>query len=132
MNILGKTVRHPVTELDTFQAPAGVTDVTFTCSEVTSVCPVTSQPDFETVTITYVPDQLCIESKSLKLYLWQFREQGVFCETFAVTIRDAIVQAAHPTWVRVIVEQSPRGGIAIRATSTYVSPPAGLDGYVHD
>ena len=73
---LGKTVRTPMRTLDTFPKPAGVETVIMESDEVTSLCPVTGQPDWETVTIGYAPDQACIESKSLKLYLWSFREEG--------------------------------------------------------
>ena len=75
---LGKTVREPSRNLDTFPKPEGVETVVMESDEVTSICPVTGQPDWETVTIEYAPDQACIESKSLKLYLWSFREEGVF------------------------------------------------------
>ena len=69
---LGKTVKHPVEELDTFPAPDGVGQVTMTSDEVASSCPITGQPDFYVVEIEYRPSTLCIESKSLKLYLWGF------------------------------------------------------------
>jgi 7-cyano-7-deazaguanine reductase len=83
---LGKTVRQPSRVLEIFPKPAGVATVTMESDEVTSLCPVTGQPDWETVTIEYAPDQSCIESKSLKLYLWSFREEGLFCEALAAQI----------------------------------------------
>ena len=83
---LGKRTTAPSKTLDTFPKPDGVTTVTFTSNELTSLCPVTEQPDFSTVVIEYKPDQLCIESKSLKLYLWSFRNECAFCEALASTI----------------------------------------------
>lgn len=111
LTILGATVRHPVEHLETFPAPVGCTQVTFTCEEVTSMCPVTEQPDLSTVVITYEPAERCIESKSLKLYLWSFRDAAVFAEQMAVDIASEVDRAASPTWVEVVVTQRARGGI---------------------
>lgn len=115
--VLGKTVRHPVKKLDVFPAPPNMVEVTLTSDEVTSLCPVTGQPDWETVTIKYIPDKLCIESKSLKLYLWSFREEGVFCESLASRIYTDVVNACKPRWCQVTVRQKPRGGVAIEAVA---------------
>ena len=120
---LGKRSMEPIEELDTFPAPSGVDRVTMTSDELTSLCPVTGQPDYYTVSIEYVPDQLCIESKSLKLYLWHFRELGIFCEALAVTIRDQVVAAVQPKACTVRLVQKPRGGITIEAVSS--QPAAG-------
>lgn len=114
---LGQTIRAPQDHLETFLVPQAVHHVRLVCDEVTSLCPVTGQPDFETVTISYAPDALCIESKSLKLYLWQFRERGTFCEQFAHDLAHAVMDVAHPHWCRVDVAQKPRGGIAIHASA---------------
>lgn len=114
---LGRTVREPMRTLDTFPKPAGVETVVMESDEVTSLCPVTGQPDWETVTIEYAPDQACIESKSLKLYLWSFREEGVFCEALAAQIANDVAAACRPFWVKVTVTQKPRGGIKITATA---------------
>lgn len=122
---LGKPVREPVRRLEVFPAPAGVERVTLASDEVTSLCPVTGQPDWETVSIEYAPAGLCIESKSLKLYLWSFREEGVFCEALASRIAADVAAACRPAWVRVTVTQKPRGGITIAATATAGNPPAG-------
>ncbi|MCB0001231.1 MAG: preQ(1) synthase [Anaerolineae bacterium] len=116
---LGKRSTQPIDELDTFPAPAGLDTVTMTSDELTALCPVTGQPDFYTVTIEYVPGPLCIESKSLKLYLWHFREQGVFCEQLAVDIRDKVVATIHPSACTVTLVQKARGGIVITAVSSY-------------
>jgi 7-cyano-7-deazaguanine reductase len=67
--------------------------------------------------IEYVPAELCVESKSLKLYLWRFRDQPVFAEALAVEIADEIWTSARPSWVRVVVTQRPRGGIELETTS---------------
>ena len=116
---LGKRSTQPIEELDTFPAPAGLDAVTMTSDELTALCPVTGQPDFYTVTIDYAPGPLCIESKSLKLFLWHFREQGVFCEQLAVDIRDKVVATIQPRACTVTLVQKARGGITITAVSAY-------------
>ncbi|MCL6591208.1 MAG: preQ(1) synthase [Firmicutes bacterium] len=115
---LGKQVRTPSRRLEVFPKPEGVEKVVLESDEVTSLCPVTGQPDWETVTICYAPDQYCLESKSLKLYLWSYRDQGVFCEAMAAQIARDIDEALRPHWVAVTVTQKPRGGIKITATAT--------------
>jgi 7-cyano-7-deazaguanine reductase len=111
LRVLGQTVRHSVDTLDTFLAPPGCTGVTFICDELASMCPVTEQPDLSHVEITYVPAKLCIESKSLKLYLWSFRDRGVFAEAMAVEIAQRVREDAKPYSVHVALTQSVRGGI---------------------
>lgn len=90
-----------------------------TSDELTAVCPVTGQPDLYVATIEFWPQALCIESKSLKLYLSGFRNEGHFCEALAVKIRDDVAEALElpPDKVRVTLEQKARGGITITATS---------------
>ncbi len=111
---------HPGNEryagLETFENP-GVADVELTSDELTAVCPITGQPDLYRVTIGYRPDRLCLESKSLKLYLNAFRNDGVFCEALAVQIRDDVVSALEVAAdrVRIALEQKARGGITITA-----------------
>lgn len=122
LTILGTTVRHAVKHLETFPAPVGCTLVRFTCEEVASMCPVTAQPDLSTVTITYEPGERCVESKSLKLYLWSFRDAAVFAEQLAVDVAAEVNRAASPVWVEVIVEQRARGGIV---TETRARLPLG-------
>jgi 7-cyano-7-deazaguanine reductase len=104
--------------LETFENP-GVSHVEMTSDELTAVCPVTSQPDLYIASIEYWPEALCLESKSLKLYLNSFRSEGAFCEALAVRIRDDVAEALElPTdKVRVTLEQKARGGITITATS---------------
>lgn len=104
-------------KLETFPKPRYTCDVTMTSDEVTAVCPVTGQPDQYTVAIMYTPNDLCIESKSLKLYLQAFRNQGVFCEQLASDIAVHIAEASVPESVRVTVTQKSRGGIVIEATA---------------
>ena len=104
--------------LETFPNP-GVSRVELTSDELTAVCPITGQPDMYVVTIDCEPDAVCIESKSLKLYLAAFRSQGAFCEALAVQIRDdvAAALAVPPDSVRVTLRQKPRGGITIVASA---------------
>lgn len=114
---LGKDVRTPSKELDTFPRPPHTTLVTFTSDELTSFCPVTGQPDFNRVTIEYQPDQLCVESKSLKLYLWSFRDEQIFGEGLASEIAEDIDNALHPFNVKVTLAQSIRGGLQMTAVA---------------
>ena len=104
--------------LETFANP-GVSQVEMTSDELTAVCPVTGQPDLYVATIEYWPRTLCIESKSLKLYLSGYRNDGHFCEALAVKIRDDLAEALElPTdKVRVTLKQKARGGISITATT---------------
>ncbi len=102
--------------LETFANP-GVKHVELESDELTAVCPVTGQPDLYRARIEFEPDALCLESKSLKLYLNSFRNEGCFAETLAVRIRDdvAAVLTLPPARVRVTLVQKPRGGITITA-----------------
>ena len=117
LTILGNTVRHAVDHVEVFPAPAHVTLVTFTNDELASMCPVTHQPDLSTVVIEYVPDEWCIESKSLKLYLWGYRDRAVFAEAMAAEIAGEVMHSATPTSVKVTLTQRPRGGIEVQAVA---------------
>ena len=119
LKYLGVRSTQPIDELDTFPAPTGLGRVTMTSDELTALCPVTGQPDFYVVTIEYEPGLLCIESKSLKLYLWHFRDRGVFCEQLAVDIRDKVVATIQPRTCTIKLAQKARGGITIEALSEY-------------
>ena len=121
LTVLGDTVRAPIEHVEVFPAPAHVTEVRLTSEEVTSVCPVTAQPDLSTVEITYVPDECCVETKSLKLYLWGFRQRAVFAEALAAEVAAEIMATARPHRVRVDLTQRPRGGIVVRATAELCS-----------
>ena len=79
--------------------------------EFTSRCPMTGQPDFGTVTIEYVPDRACVELKSLKLYLQNFRDQGIFYEAVTNRILDELVAAMKPRWMQIRTDWNPRGGM---------------------
>ena len=81
------------------------------CPEFTSVCPKTGQPDFGTLTITYIPDRYCFELKSLKLYLQQYRNHGAFYERVTNTILDDLVGVTRPKWMKIEGAFTPRGGI---------------------
>ncbi len=104
--------------LETFPNP-GVTRVEMTSDELTAVCPVTGQPDLYTVSIEYIPRDRCLESKSLKLYLSSYRNEGVFCEALAVRIRVDVAEklGLDADAVRVRLTQKARGGITIAATA---------------
>lgn len=93
--------------------------IEFDCPEYTSLCPVTGQPDFGHIIVRYVPDKKCIESKSLKLYLYSFRNTNTFHEESVNTILDAVVSACSPRRAEVIGRFRPRGGIAINVKATY-------------
>ena len=99
--------------LETFANPNPDRDyeIETVCPEFTSLCPKTGQPDFGTVTITYVPDQLCYELKSLKLYLQRYRNHGAFYEAVTNQILDDLVAVTSPRWMRVVADFTPRGGI---------------------
>jgi len=115
---LGSPGSEAYAGLETFPNP-GVSQVSMTSDELTAVCPITGQPDLYTATIEYDPELLCLESKSLKLYLMRFRDQGHFCEALAVKIRDDVAETLEldRDRVRVTLVQKARGGITITARS---------------
>ena len=108
-------------ELETFANPRPERDyeINLECPEFTCVCPRTGQPDFATIRIQYVPDSLCIELKSLKLYLWSFRNEGAFHEDVTNRILDDLVQACRPRSMSVVGDFNVRGGIHTVVTATY-------------
>lgn len=116
LSILGHTVRNAVDHLECFDAPPGIGVVSFRSDELASMCPATSQPDLSTITISYQPVEQCIESKSLKLYLWNWRERGAFVEQMACEIAERVRLDAQPRWVEVHIEQHVRGGIVTTAS----------------
>jgi 7-cyano-7-deazaguanine reductase len=107
--------------LETFpnQFPDREYEIEITCPEFTAVCPRTGQPDFGTIVITYVPAATCIELKSLKRYLFEYRNQGIFYEHSVNTILDDLVEACRPRRMRVIGQFNPRGGMTSRITALY-------------
>ena len=106
-------VTRPTGTLDTFKSPrpGRPFEIVFTTEEFTCLCPLTGQPDFAHLTIRYQPDQLCVESKSLKLYLWSFRDRGAFHEAVTNQILDDLVKATKPFWMRIEGDFLIRGGI---------------------
>ena len=107
--------------LETFDNPEPGRDyeIRMTCPEFTCVCPRTGQPDFATITITYVPDRTCVELKSLKLYLWSFRDAGHYHEEVTNRILDDLVAATAPRSMEVLGEFNMRGGIRTTVTARY-------------
>lgn len=109
--------------LETFANQYSQRDYTIriVCPEFTSVCPKTGQPDFGTLTITYVPDQKCVELKSLKLYLQQFRNEGIFYENVTNRILDDLATVLQPRRMTLEAAFTPRGGITTTVTATFAS-----------
>ena len=104
--------RQPDRKLDTFENPRQRDYVIdFECPEFTCVCPLTGQPDFASIHIEYIPDRTCLEMKSLKLYLWSFRDEGHFHEAVTNQILDDLVEACVPRWMRVTGTFHVRGGM---------------------
>jgi 7-cyano-7-deazaguanine reductase len=114
-------IAKPRTILDTFENPKPDRDyeIKFVFPEFTSMCPVTGQPDFATITIAYVPDRLCVEMKSLKLYFLSFRNKGIFYEAVVNTILDDLVARLSPRSMTVIGDFNARGGTTGTVTATY-------------
>ncbi len=107
--------------LETFpnQFPDREYEVEITCPEFTAVCPKTGQPDFATIVITYVPAATVVELKSLKLYLFGYRDRGIFYEHSINTILDDLVVACHPRRMTVVGHFTPRGGISSKITARF-------------
>lgn len=119
LTLLGKAVQGTISaeQLETFPAP-NVNLVKFETHEVTSFCPVTNQPDLYTVVIEYCPADKCVESKSLKLYLNGFRNDGIFGESLADKICSDLHKALDPRGIRITTIQQIRGGLQMTAVST--------------
>lgn len=111
----------PSKQLDAFPnpRPGRAYEIAFECPEFTCLCPLTGQPDFAEFTIRYVPDKLCVESKSLKLYLWSYRDEGAFHEDATNKILDDLVKAISPQWMEIVGRWNVRGGIATVVTATH-------------
>ena len=114
----------PAKRLETFPNPNPGRDyeISFECPEFTCLCPMTGQPDFATVRIRYVPDRLCVELKSLKLYLWSFRNEGHFHEAVTNAILDDLVRATRPRHMTVVGDFYVRGGIHTVVTANHNAP----------
>lgn len=107
--------------LETFenQYPDRDYTIQIVCPEFTSVCPRTGQPDFGTLTITYVPDRKCVELKSLKFYLQRYRNEGIFYENVTNRILDDLVAVLQPRRMTLVAAFTPRGGITTTVTATF-------------
>jgi len=107
--------------LETFPNPRPERDfeITISCPEFTSVCPKTGLPDFGEIRIAYVPDQTCVELKSLKYYLLEFRNKGIFYEAVTNQILDDLVAVTRPRRMTVVGNFSARGGITTSVTATF-------------
>ena len=112
---------QPNRELETFENPHPSRDYTIdiTCAEFTCVCPKTGQPDFATISISYVPEQWCLELKSLKLYFWSYRNEGAFHEAVTNQILDDLVDACQPRQMTITGNFNVRGGLHTVVTARY-------------
>lgn len=119
-----KMSAKPSKQLETFENPQLTTDYTIRIEvpEFTCLCPKTGQPDFATIHIEYVPDKLCIELKSLKLYIWSFRDKGAFHEAVTNQILDDIVSACQPRFMRISADFNVRGGIYTTVVAEHRDP----------
>jgi 7-cyano-7-deazaguanine reductase len=108
-------------QLETFANPTPGRDYTIeiVCPEFTSLCPITGQPDFGTITYIYAPDEKCVELKSLKLYLQRFRNQGIFYEQVTNRLLDDFIAVMAPRHCKVVGAFTPRGGITSTVTCLY-------------
>ena len=109
--------------LETFanQFPDRDYEIEITCPEFTAVCPKTGHPDFATIVITYVPNLTCVELKSLKLYLFDYRNRGIFYEHSINTILNDLVEACQPRSMTVVGKFTPRGGISSKITASFTA-----------
>jgi 7-cyano-7-deazaguanine reductase len=116
--------KKPSRKLETFPNPQPDRDyeIEFDCPEFTCLCPLTGQPDFAHFWIGYIPDELCVELKSLKLYLWSYRDEGAFHEQVTNQILNDLVKTVRPRWLEIRGEWFVRGGITTVVTATHVSP----------
>ena len=116
--------KKPLLSLEIFQNshPDRDNEIEMECPEFTCLCPKTGQPDFAELEIRYAPDKLCIELKSLKLYLWSFRNEGAFHEKVINDILDDLVQISTPRWMEVIGAINVRGGIHTTVSANYEAP----------
>jgi 7-cyano-7-deazaguanine reductase len=114
----------PSKQLETFPNPHPQRDfeIAMECPEFTCICPRTGQPDFATIRIRYVPADLCVELKSLKLYLWSYRNEGAFHEAVINRIFDDLVEACRPKTMTVVGDFNVRGGIHTTVTAEYRAP----------
>ena len=112
---------RPSKQLDTFPNPRKGRDyhIAFECPEFTCLCPITGQPDFATIFIDYVPEALCVELKSLKLYLWSYRDEGAFHEDVTNRVLNDLVACLQPVRMTVVSRWNIRGGIETTVRTSY-------------
>jgi 7-cyano-7-deazaguanine reductase len=115
LSMLGQQVNAPADHVECFPAPAGLTLARASTDELQSYCPLARQPDISSLVIEYQPNKYVIESKSLKMYLWKFRDQEIFAEALAAEIAEEIMTTVAPKTLRVHLTQRPRGGITLEA-----------------
>jgi 7-cyano-7-deazaguanine reductase len=110
-----------MSKIETFPNPKPDRDyvITHINSEFTSVCPITGLPDFGTITINYIPDQICLELKSLKYYFFSYRSQGIFYEAITNKILDDLIEACQPREMEIVSEWTTRGGMNSVITVNY-------------
>jgi len=125
LTLLGNKKAQPSKKLEAFpnRAPGRYYLVTLESKEFTCLCPITGQPDFATIYVEYVPDKKIVESKSFKLYLWSYRNEGVFHEHVVNIMLDDLVNALDPHYCRVIGYFNIRGGIEITVDAEHVKTP---------
>lgn len=114
--------------IETFDNPNKERNYVVRCEtpEFTCLCPKTGQPDFANIIIEYIPDELCVELKSLKLYLWSYRNEGAFHEAVTNKILDDLVKAVDPKWMEITAEFMVRGGIETTITASHGEYPVSL------
>ena len=124
LTLLGSEAK-PGKKLEAFpnRSPGRYYLVTLESDEFTCVCPLTGQPDFATIRVRYVPDEKIVESKSFKLYLWSYRDEGAFHEHVVNQMVDDLVEALDPHWIKVTGEFNVRGGIGITVEAEQLKTP---------
>lgn len=124
---------QPSKQLETFPNPGDRPYlIEFDCPEFTCLCPKTGQPDFACIKISYVPDEICVELKSLKLYLWSFRDEGHFHEKVTHDIAGDLLKLLKPKYLKVVGDFWVRGGIKTVVTVTEGHKPEGVEATLHD
>ena len=116
--------KKSIKSLETFKNshPDRDYEVEMECPEFTCLCPITGQPDFAEIEIRYIPNKLCVELKSLKLYLWSYRNEGAFHEKVINNILDDLVEVSSPRWMEVVGAFNVRGGIHTTVSASYQAP----------
>jgi len=117
-------MNKPSKQIDTFENPNLSRDysIKITLPEFTCLCPKTAQPDFAKLFLEYIPDKDCVELKSLKMYIWSYRDEGAFHEAVTNKILDDLVQATHPKYMKLKAVFNVRGGVYTTVVCDYKSP----------